>query len=110
LLLDQEAKIDRLIESKSKLLLRLQSHRRAVQRHSQAPRDDDWENETRHVEEVDMQEWRGVQGESRKLQVEGCLQPDDHPSAIDQGVLGPGDDRTEVVQKIDLKERSRNVL
>jgi hypothetical protein len=41
LLLDQEAKIDRLIETKSRLLLRLQSHRRTAQRHNGRPRDDD---------------------------------------------------------------------
>ncbi|MHB8653580.1 MAG: hypothetical protein ACYDA9_06840 [Terriglobia bacterium] len=63
LLLDQEAKIDRMIESKSRLLLRLQSPRRAVQRHSTPLADVCEESETQKVEEVDEQEWRGEEVE-----------------------------------------------
>jgi hypothetical protein len=102
LLLDQEAKIDRLIESKSRLLLRLQNPRRAAQRHSGRPRDDDWENETQNVEEVDEREWREEESESPRLQVEGGLRPDDHRPAIDQGGLGPGADPAEFVQSTGL--------
>jgi len=58
LMLDQEAKIDRQIEAKSRLLLRLQSPRRAAQRHSGRPRDDDREYEAQNVEKVDDREQR----------------------------------------------------
>jgi hypothetical protein len=110
LLLDQEAKIDRLIESKSRLLLRLQSPRRAAQRHSGRPRDDDREYDAQNVEEVDVREWREEESESPRLQVEGGLRPDDHHPAIDQGGMELGRDRTEFVQSTGLEERSRNVL
>jgi len=56
-MLSQEGKIDRQIEAKSRLLLRLQIPRHSAQRHVGRPRDD--ERESQNMEEVDDQEPRG---------------------------------------------------
>jgi len=85
-MLSEEAKIDRLIETKSRLLLRLQSARRAAERHAARMPNDVWENEKQDVVLVEEQEWREDESEvrSQKLKVKSQNQQKNLSTATDQ--------------------------
>ena len=110
LMLDQEAKIDRLIDRKSRLLLRLQSLRRGPARRAAYQENDDLAIDAAIAEEVEECEWRGEESESEKLEVNGQKQQDGHPVAADSGELEPGPEPAENVQSNVFEERSRNVV
>lgn len=98
-MLSQEAMIDRQIETKSRLLLRLQSARRAAERHAARMSNDVLENEKQDVIQVEEQEWREDESETRESQVDGSSRPNDHPAAIDQCGLEPAWKPANFVQK-----------
>lgn len=84
-MLSQGAKIDRLIETKSRLLLRLQSARRAAERHVARMPNDNRENEKQDVIQVEEQEWREDEREipSHGVDVKGQLKQGNQQPSVE---------------------------